>query len=203
MRWDIGDQLAVPALVFTMSVKCSEKLVSIEPMKMRTPKELAAECCLGEGVRLDFNILWVEDQPDYVKAQIDKIGQLMQEEGFHCNPTLCIGSMDDVRKVISTDVFADEIDLVLVDWDWGSNLHGEDAIEAIREEVRYKDVVFYSGQTVPEDLRRKVFDRGLEGNAKHREQLSYEVIGVFESLIKKVVDLDHTRANRNGCNERY
>lgn len=144
-------------------------------------------------MRLDFNILWVDDQPNYVNSQIERITQLMQEEGFQCNPTLC-QTIDQVRQTISTDVFTDEVDLVLVDWDLGSNLHGEDAIEVIREEVRYKDVVFYSGETAPNDLRQKVFGKSLEGvYCASREQLVDEVIGVFESLVKKVLDLDHTR----------
>jgi hypothetical protein len=75
-------------------------------------------------MRLDFNVLWVEDQPAHVDAQIERISQLMQQEGFHFKPTLC-RSIDEVQRAISTDVFTDEVDLVLVDWDLGSNLHGE------------------------------------------------------------------------------
>jgi hypothetical protein len=86
------------------------------------------------------------------------------------------------------------VDLVLVDWDLGSNLHGEDAIEAIRDQVRYKDVVFYSAQRAPDELRRAAFEKELEGvYCASREQLVEEVMGVFESLVKKVLDLDHTR----------
>jgi hypothetical protein len=144
-------------------------------------------------MRLDFNVLWVEDQPAHVDAQIERISQLMQQEGFHFKPTLC-RSIDEVQRAISTDVFTDEVDLVLVDWDLGSNLHGEDAIEAIRDQVRYKDVLFYSALRAPDELRRAAFDKELEGiYCASREQLVEEVMGVFESLVKKVLDVDHTR----------
>lgn len=102
--------------------------------------------------------------------------------------------MDQVEDVISENVFTDEIDLILVDWDLGNNLHGEEAIDRIRQIVQYKDVVFYSGQLTVMQLRQKVYEKQLEGvYCASREDLIEEVIGVFESLIKKVLDLDHTR----------
>jgi hypothetical protein len=144
-------------------------------------------------VRLDFNVLWVDDQPDRVNSQIEKIQQLMQEEGFQFNANPC-RSIGEVRAAISDNVFADEVDLVLVDWDLGNGARGQDAILEIRDSVRFKDVVFYSAQTSPDELRKAAFDKKLEGvYCANREHLVDEVMGVFESLVKKVLDLDHTR----------
>jgi hypothetical protein len=144
-------------------------------------------------VRLDFNVLWVDDQPDRVAAQIKSITLKMAAEGFEFRPRQCT-TMDQVEAVISEHVFTDEIDLILVDWDLGNNMHGEDAIDRIRQIVQYKDVVFYSGEATVTELRQKAFDRKLEGvYCASRTELIDEVVGVFESLIKKVLDLDHTR----------
>ncbi|URI09425.1 hypothetical protein MW290_28075 [Aquincola tertiaricarbonis] len=144
-------------------------------------------------MRLDFNVLWIEDQPDRVAAQSKKIASEMANEGFEFRPRAC-KSIDDVEKVIADNVFTDEVDLILVDWDLGNNMHGEDAIEKIRRIIQYKDVVFYSGQLSASQLRQKVYERQLEGvYCVGREDLIEEVIGVFESLIKKVLDIDHTR----------
>lgn len=144
-------------------------------------------------MRLDFNVLWVDDQPDRVAAQITSITSKMAAEGFQFNPQQCT-TLDQVEAAISEDVFTDEIDLILVDWDLGNGAHGEDAIERIRGTVQYKDVVFYSGQSSVVDLRRKAYDKQLEGvYCASREGLVDEVVGVFDSLIKKVLDLDHTR----------
>jgi hypothetical protein len=64
----------------------------------------------------------------------------------------------------------------------------------IRKAVPYKDVVFYSAQTTPNELRKLAFEKEAEGvYCANREQLVSEVMGVFESLVKKVLDLDHTR----------
>lgn len=144
-------------------------------------------------MRLDFNVLWVDDQPDRVAAQSTSIKMQMAAEGFEFNPQHC-ATIDQMKKAISEHVFTDEIDLILVDWDLGNNEHGEDAIELIRQIVQYKDVVFYSGQATVVELREKVFKKQLEGvYCAGRADLIDEVIGVFESLIKKVLDLDHTR----------
>jgi hypothetical protein len=65
----------------------------------------------------------------------------MQEEGFHFAPTLC-QSIDEVKKEIADGVFSDEVDLILVDWELGNGIVGQDAIAEIRSMVPYKDVVF-------------------------------------------------------------
>ena len=144
-------------------------------------------------MRLDFNVLWVDDQPSRIESQIKRITKQMEDDGFQFNATQC-RSMDDVRKLIGQDVFTDQIDLILVDWDLGGNVQGQDAIAAIRETVLYKDVVFYSAQNPADTLRQLAFDKGVEGiYCASREDLVEEVLGVFESLVKKVLDLDHTR----------
>jgi len=144
-------------------------------------------------LRLDFNVLWVDDQPNAVGAQITRIKTLMAEEGFNFNPTQC-QSIGEIKALIAGDVFQDEVDLILVDWDLGDGVHGQDVIERIRQVAQYKDIVFYSAQTRAADLRQLAFDKQLEGiYCATREELVDEVFGVFESLVKKVLDLDHTR----------
>lgn len=144
-------------------------------------------------MRLDFNVLWVDDQPERVEAQVTSIKMKMAAEGFEFKPRRCT-TIDQMEEAISEHVFTDEVDLILVDWDLGNDEHGEDAIELIRQIVQYKDVVFYSGQATVVELRKKIYDKQLEGvYCAGRADLIEEVIGVFESLIKKVLDLDHTR----------
>jgi hypothetical protein len=144
-------------------------------------------------MRLDFKVLWVDDQPGAVDAQMTAIAAGMQEEGFELVPFKC-ASLDETRNFLGGDVFNDEIDLVLVDWDLGGGVEGQDAIAEIRESIQYKDVVFYSANNNAAELRRLAFEAGLEGvYCASRAGLVEEVLGVFESLVKKVLDLDHTR----------
>lgn len=144
-------------------------------------------------MRLDFNVLWVDDQPDRIRSLIDAIERRMEAQGFLFKPTLC-RSIDEVQQLVGDTIFKDEIDLILVDWDLGGGVEGQDAIAATRDAVAYKDVVFYSAMKPAEELRQLASDRQLEGiYCATRENLVEEVIGVFDSLVKKVLDLDHTR----------
>lgn len=144
-------------------------------------------------MRLDFNVLWVDDQPSRVDAQIRAIKKEMEDHGFEFRPTLC-QSIEEVRRLIRDDVFNDEVDLILVDWDLGGNIEGQTAIAEIRQYIQYKDVVFYSANKGADELRRLAFDGRLEGiYCVTRQDIVDEVVGVFESLIKKVLDLDHVR----------
>lgn len=144
-------------------------------------------------MRLDFNVLWVEDQPDRVAGQAAGIRRRLADEGFEFRPTFC-RTIAEVQANISDHVFKDEVDLVMADWDLGGGLEGQQAIAQIRESIQYKDVIFYSANEDPAALRKLAFDEELEGiYCATRDGLLDEVIGVFQSLVKKVLDLDHAR----------
>lgn len=144
-------------------------------------------------MRLDFNVLWVDDQPDRVESLISAIKRRMEREGFNFCATLC-RTPDDVASNVQSEVFNDEVDLILVDWDLGAGGKGEEVIEEIRRHIQFKDVVFYTAQNDAHFLRDAAHKKGLEGVfCASRDELVDEVLGVFESLVKKVLDLDHTR----------
>lgn len=145
-------------------------------------------------MRLDFNVLWVEDQPSRVLSLGSAIQRRMIEEGFEFRPVKCT-SLSEIAQYLAGDVFKDEVDLVLVDWDLGGDTHGEEAIRMVRERFPFKDVIFYSANNTDVGvLRRLAFENGLEGVfCVPRDGLVEEVGGIFDSLIKKVLDLDHMR----------
>ena len=144
-------------------------------------------------MRLDFNVLWVEDQADDVRETKEALSRRIASEGFQLQSTLC-ATVAEVEGRLADDVFTDEIDLVLVDWELGGGDRGQDAIEAIREKITHKDVVFYSSRTDTQELRRLAFDKQLGGlYFAHRDDLVDEVVGVFDSLVKRALDLDHIR----------
>ncbi len=144
-------------------------------------------------MRLDFNVLWVDDQPEAIKDEIHKIKGDMYAEGFEFNVTHC-ANIRELEGKIADQVFSDEIDLIMVDWDLGHGDHGQDAILKIREVVRYKDIIFYSSRTETSVLRKIIYDAKIEGVfVATKGSLVTQVGGVFEGLVKKVLDLDHTR----------
>jgi hypothetical protein len=144
-------------------------------------------------MRLDFNVLWVEDQPKNVQPQVETIQKSMAVQGFNLSETPC-RNIASIRALLAQDVFTDEVDLVLVDWDLGSGEFGEQAIDAVRGSIQFKDIIFYSARTDTDALRKKAIEGGFDGiYFSHRNDLVTEVMGVFMSLIKKALDLDHVR----------
>lgn len=144
-------------------------------------------------MRLDFNVLWVDDQPDQLDAQLIAISRHMAGEGFFLNVKKC-QSLQEVRTLISEDVFQDEVDLILVDWNLGGDLRGQHVIAEIRQYIPYKDLIFYSSLTTVNDLRQAASSASADGIfCTSKNAIVDEVAAVFDTLIKKVLDLDHTR----------
>lgn len=144
-------------------------------------------------MRLDFNVLWVDDQPGLMSAAKSNLARIMAMEGFDLNPAFCT-TMDEVTGRLADDIFRDEVDLILVDWELGAGLRGQTVISEIRKQISHKDVVFYSANADIGDLRQASFTEGHEGiYFVSRDDLPVEVDQLFHSMIKKVLDLDHTR----------
>ena len=143
-------------------------------------------------MRLDFNILWVEDQPTEVASQRDRIDFLLRKEGFRANAEFAT-SVEQAGAVLGNDVFGDHIDLVLMDYDLGNGPNGSAGIEMVREQFPFKDIVFYSASGV-QKLQESLAEGKLQGIFySSRIDLPDTVFGVFEALVKKVLDIEHSR----------
>jgi hypothetical protein len=144
-------------------------------------------------LRLDFNVLWVDDQPKNIKSSIERLESELEAEGFKLRPTICAKAAD-VGDKVKDNVFSDEIDLILVDWDLDAGNKGEDILKQVRNTARYKDIVFYSARKPVAELRKVAFDINLDGIFfSNRESLVDDVLGVFRALMRKVMDVHHTR----------
>ena len=143
-------------------------------------------------MRLDFNILWVEDQPNQVESQRESIERKMRGEGFKLQ-TKFASSVEDAEIHLGDSVFRDHVDLVLMDYELAGDSNGGEGLEVVRERCPFKDIVFYSAK-VPTELKKIVADNEISGVfCTHRNDLPDTVLGVFGVLVKKVLDIDHSR----------
>ncbi|WP_020405921.1 response regulator [Hahella ganghwensis] len=142
-------------------------------------------------MRLDFNVLWVEDQQNNVESQRDRINLLISRHGFRLNVEFA-SSVEEAKGYLSNDIFGDHIDLILMDYDLGAGGKGDTGLEEVRKIFPYKDIIFYSAQAP--DLAKMVAEKQVEGVfCSRRNDLPDTVEGVFEALVKKVLDIDHSR----------
>jgi CheY-like chemotaxis protein len=143
-------------------------------------------------MRLDFKALWVDDQPDGIMSYIERLDRGIRKEGFRFDPTV-VQSVANAKAALADGVFKDNIDLVLVDYTLGGGPHGNVALREIRQQLPYRELIFYSADAAM-NLRQRAHEEGVQGvYCAHREELVDTALGVFETLIKKALDIDHSR----------
>ncbi|HBP0158194.1 TPA: response regulator [Pseudomonas aeruginosa] len=145
-------------------------------------------------MRLDFRILWIDDQPKHVASFADGIRRTLKELGFNLD-LIEYASLEKVREYIGAHVHDDGIDLVLVDFDLGhgSGDGGQKVLAAVRERFPYKDIIFYSA-TDTHKLREIAYCASIDGvYFSTRLSLVDDAREVINNLLKKTLDLDHMR----------
>lgn len=143
-------------------------------------------------MRLDYNILWIEDQVDHVLAQKDKIETRLRAEGFRLDCKF-VASVDEGLKTLGESIFKDHVDLVIVDLNLGTGISGDEGLPELRQRIPYKDIVFYSGASTTE-LRSRVNAQQVDGvYVSNREELPEVVLGVVEHVLHRSMDIDHAR----------
>jgi CheY-like chemotaxis protein len=143
-------------------------------------------------MRLDFNILWVEDQPNQVNSQRESIERKMRSEGFKLQ-TVFTSSVEDAAVHLGDNIFRDHVDLVLMDFELAGKTNGGEGLEVVREWCPFKDIVFYSAKR-PTELKSIIAEKEISGVfCTARIGLPDTVLGIFGVLVKKVLDIDHSR----------
>lgn len=144
-------------------------------------------------MRSNFNILWVEDQEENVTAQKEGIKSRIKNEGFRLK-TQFAETAEEAQRFIKDEIYGDNIDLILMDYNLGlMKTQGDEALASLRNIFKYKEVIFYSAIETTA-LEEAVRNKNLEGIfCCHRDELIDTVMGIFETLIKKTLDLNHSR----------
>jgi len=144
-------------------------------------------------MRLDFNILWVEDQPDEIKHSIRAVEAGLKEMGFLLNVIPAKG-FNEVQKLMKDGLEDDAVDLILVDFDLGySGGNGGDAAKEIRERFQHREMAFYSGKS-PGDLRQIAAKNKIDGvYFVPRTGIEDDLIPIIENILRKVLDISHMR----------
>jgi len=142
-------------------------------------------------MRIDFNILWVEDQQANVAPQRDRMAIEMRKEGFRLQVKF-VSSVEEAAGALSEEVYGDHIDLILMDFELGSGKRGDEGLAVVRSMFPYKELIFYSANA--SNLMALAQAKGVQGVfCATREDLTRDVVSAFQTLIKKVVDIDHAR----------
>jgi CheY-like chemotaxis protein len=131
-------------------------------------------------MRLDFHILWIEDNPDNAQSYKDGLDIRVKREGFKIDAVF-VTSVAEAQAQLANDDYSGHIDLILIDYQLGDDGPNGDA------------GILYSGGKNLTQLREIVAKYDGIYCAVRGDDLVDTAAHVFENLIKKVVDIDHSR----------
>ncbi|KIU47551.1 MULTISPECIES: hypothetical protein [Bradyrhizobium] len=144
-------------------------------------------------MRLEFSILWFENQPQDVRTQIEEISDYVREVGFV--PKIQIEeSAARLAYLATQQQLYDDFDLVVVDYDLGDpSMNGDHVAQQVRRSFGFTDILFYSGHKTV-DLRRLVHDRHIDGvYCLERRQLAERLCLHIDQVVKRLSRLEAMR----------
>lgn len=143
-------------------------------------------------MRLDYKILWIDDQPAHVRSFQERIERHLRSQGFELDVHV-VNNLQGVDDAMGNHVHDDGVDLVLVDYDLGPGHGGEEVLSAVRHKLRHKDILFYSALD-PNKLRHIAYEAQLDGvYFSTRVSLADDAISLISKTLHRVMDIDHMR----------
>jgi hypothetical protein len=144
-------------------------------------------------MRLEFKILWFENQPDAVKAQREDIIEYIESVGFVASVQMEEGAAN-LEALAAVHEKYDEYDLVVVDYDLGEpGKNGDWVAQQVRRRFGFTDIIFYSGKK-PGDLRKMVCDASIDGvYCFNRPQLAEKLAVHIDQVVRRLSRLEAMR----------
>lgn len=144
-------------------------------------------------MKLEFQLLIVDDNPDAVTNATDLLSDHLAARGF----ALKIHVAQDLSEAGLRSLArrsGQEYDLVAIDYNLGrDDTNGAVAAARMRRELRYTDMVFYSSNPAV-DLFQELANQGVAGVfVAQRQDLDEALRGLADTVIGKAVDLNHMR----------
>lgn len=144
-------------------------------------------------MRLEFKVLWFENQMDDVKQAAVSLKRELAKHGLQ----LDLNEQRDATNLESLAKHQElyhDFDLVVVDWDLGGGQPtGDQVAKRIRLSFGFTDIIFYSGNAT-ERLRDFVKDQAIDGvYCCGRRELRQKLIEHAEYVVERLSRLEAMR----------
>ena len=144
-------------------------------------------------MKLEYRILWFEDDHESVQDVVDALRGLLRGQGFElvcvwgeCNADTMTDTVERLRNY-------NPYDLMVFDYDLGSGLTGEELAQTLRTKI-WTEILYYSANRISADLSRGMSERKVEGVfCAVRQNLEDRLWNIVESQIKRICDLNNMR----------
>lgn len=144
-------------------------------------------------MRLEFRVLWFDDQMEDMRAGIRAMKRELSKHGFQ----LVVDEERDASRLEELarqqELFHD-YDLVVVDYNLGDgNPKGDEVARRIRNSFGFTDIIFYSG-TPTDILREKVKEQAIDGvYCSERRELRVKLIEHVGFVVERLSRLEGMR----------
>ncbi|EJD6672672.1 hypothetical protein M0K80_RS22265 [Providencia rettgeri] len=145
-------------------------------------------------MRLDYKILWFEDQQNNVEEVEKGLSTRLSRLGFNLEVSWTKPS-DELNSTIGQiKNIVNDFDLILLDYDLGKDsFNGADIAKKLRRSNFLTDIIFYSSAS-PHDLRQYMFDHHVDGVfCINRNNLQSDSFDIIQNRIRKILDINHMR----------
>lgn len=144
-------------------------------------------------MKLEYRILWFEDDHESVQDVVDALRGLLRGQGFElvcdwgpCNAATMTDTVERLRNY-------NPYDLMVFDYDLGSGLTGEELAQTLRSRI-WTEILYYSANRNSDALLRGMNERKVEGVfCAVRQNLEDRIWTLVESQIKRICDLNNMR----------
>lgn len=143
-------------------------------------------------MRLNYKILWCEDDLEWLEEAQDHIEEYLKDLGF-------VAVIENVRSEDEQDLkhklnISQDYDLILMDYKFNDKPIGQMYINLIRSHNIFAEVVFYSGVR-PKELYDQIARLSLDGvYVSPRVDGFYDKVKkVIQTTVKKVLDVNAMR----------
>lgn len=146
-------------------------------------------------MKLAFQLLVVDDQPDAVNNAIGNLEDYLGKKGFDLeqNKPPALSGPDWDAFLNQDRNQGRSYDLVMVDYNLSQSEMGDVAAKRLRTALHYTDIIFYSAEPRTK-LLRLLAQQEVEGVfVADRQELGDRLVGLADTIIGKVVDITHMR----------
>ena len=145
-------------------------------------------------MRLDYQILWFEDQKNNVEEVAKGLSTRLSRLGFSLKVQWIKPGSDLNNTFGNIKNIVNNFDLILLDYDLGKDsFNGADIAKKLRRSNFLTDIIFYSSAP-PHNLRRFMFDHHVDGVfCINRSNLQGESFDIIQNRIRKILDINHMR----------
>lgn len=144
-------------------------------------------------MRLTFNVIWFENQPNEIKPAADALKKRLEQHGFELNLQIELND-SRVEELSEHQEKYHDSDLVVVDFDLGEDCDKGDVIaRRIRNAFSFTDIIFYSGSK-PDELRGRVKDQAIDGvYCMSRNDLRAQLLARVDDIVLSLSRLESMR----------